>query len=177
MVYITFSKFYPETSNVFHFTNITFSVQITTVLPLSAFCTITSLFLRKIFNASNSSLGKFFSGVLPVSLNITYTDFTLSFEMLYRDVDSLEVSNLDKAFIKSILRDSAFSSYKDTAKTLENLPNEEFDALKALLKNMDIIVQRAHKGNTVVTLNRKDYFCKMKNIRNDGGKFQDVYRP
>ena len=40
----------------------------TTVLPLSAFCTIISLFLRRIFNASNFSLGKFFSRVLPVSL-------------------------------------------------------------------------------------------------------------
>ena len=40
----------------------------TTVLPLSAFCTIISLFLRTIFNTSNSALGKFFSNVLPVSL-------------------------------------------------------------------------------------------------------------
>ena len=43
------------------------------------------------------------------------------------DVDSLEVSNLDKEFIKSRLGDSAFSSYKDTGKTLEkNLLKEEF---------------------------------------------------
>ena len=39
----------------------------TTALPLSAFCTIISLFLRRIFNASNSTLGKFFSNVLPVA--------------------------------------------------------------------------------------------------------------
>ena len=97
--------------------------------------------------------------------NINYTDFMLPFKLLYRDVDSLEVSNLDKEFIKSRLRDSAFSSYKDTGKTPEkNLPKEEFDALKILLKNKDIIVQKADKGNTVVILNRKDYVCKMKNI-------------
>ena len=90
-------------------------------------------------------------------------------------VDFLEVSNVDKEFIKSRLRDSAFSSYKDTGKTLEkNLPKEEFDALKILLKNKDIIVQKADKGNTVVILNRKDYVCKMKNI-NDKSKFQKVY--
>ena len=41
--------------------------KITTVLPLSAFCTIISLFLRRIFNASNSTMGKFLSIVLPVS--------------------------------------------------------------------------------------------------------------
>ena len=34
----------------------------------------------------------------------------------YRDVDSFEVSNLDKEFIKSSLRGSAFLSYKDTGK-------------------------------------------------------------
>ena len=38
-----------------------------TVLPSSAFCTNIPLFLR-IFNVSNSSLGKFFSRILPVSL-------------------------------------------------------------------------------------------------------------
>ena len=99
----------------------------------------------------------------------------LPLELLYRDVDSLEVSNLDKEFIKSRLRDSAFSSYKDTGKTFEkNLPNAELDALKILLKNKDVIVQKADKGNAVVILNRKDYVCKMKNIRNDSSKFYKV---
>ena len=91
----------------------------------------------------------------------------IPFELLYRDVDSLEVFNLDKEFIKSRLRDSAFSSYKDTCKTFEkHLPKAEFDALKILLKNKDII-KKADKGNTIVILNRKDYACKMKNILND----------
>ena len=101
----------------------------------------------------------------------------LPFELLHRDVDFLRVSNLDKEFIKSRLRDSAFSSYKDTGKTLENnLPKEEFDALKILLKNKDIIVQKADKGNTIVILNRKDYVYKTKNILNDKStKFQKVY--
>ena len=73
----------------------------------------------------------------------------LPFELLYRDVDSLEVSNLGKEFIKSRLRDSAFSLYKHTGKTLEeNLPKEEFDALKILLKNKDIIVQKADRGRS-----------------------------
>ena len=102
----------------------------------------------------------------------------LPFELLYRDVDSLEVSNLDKEFIKSRLRGSAFSSYKDTGKTFEkNLTKAEFDALKILFKNKDIIVQKADKDNTVVIFNRKDYVCKMKNILNDSSKFYKVYRP
>ena len=40
--------------------------------------------------------------------NINYADFMLPFELLYRDVNSLEVFNLDKEFMKSRLRDSAF---------------------------------------------------------------------
>ena len=47
--------------------------------------------------------------------------------------------------------------------------------MKILLKNKDIIVQKADKGNTVVILNRKDYVCKMKNILNDRSKFHKVY--
>ena len=55
------------------------------------------------------------------------------------------------------------------------MPKKEFDALKILLKNKDITVQKADKGNIVVILNRKDYVCKMKNILNDTPKFQKVY--
>ena len=66
----------------------------------------------------------------------------IPFKLLYSDVDSLEVSNLDKDFIKSRLRDT-FSSYKDTGKTIEkNLTKEEFDALKILLKNKDIMTSQ-----------------------------------
>ena len=66
----------------------------------------------------------------------------IPFKLLYSDVYSLEVSNLDKDFIKSRLRDT-FSSYKDTGKTIEkNLTKEEFDALKILLKNKDIMTSQ-----------------------------------
>ena len=96
----------------------------------------------------------------------------LRFEMLYKEFDSLEVSNLDKEFIKSRLRNSAFSSYKDTGKALEkNWPKQEFDVLKILLKNKDIIEQKADKGNAAIILNRKDYVCKMKKILNDKPTF------
>ena len=79
----------------------------------------------------------------------------IAFELLYRDVDSLEVSNFDKEIIKSRLRDSAFSSYKYASKTFEkNLPKVEFDAVKTLLKNKDIMIQKANKGNAVAILNR-----------------------
>ena len=54
------------------------------------------------------------------------------------------------------------------------MPKGGFDALKILLKNKDIIVQKTDKGNTVVILNRKDYVCEMNNILDDKSKFQKV---
>ena len=138
---------------------------------------------KVIFNLSDHALNTTEKSLLNKRLNfaippknINYADFMLPFQLLYRDVDSLKVCNLDKEFIKSRLRDSAFLLSKNTGKTLEkNLPKEEFDALKILLKKKDIIVQRADKCNTVVMLNRKDYVCKMRNILNDETKFQKVY--
>ena len=75
---------------------------------------------KAIFNFSDHVLNTTEKFLLNKGLN--YADFMLPFELLFRDVDSLEVSNLDKEFIKSRLRDSAFSSFKDTGKTLEACP-------------------------------------------------------
>ena len=68
-------------------------------------------------------------GIPPTNINCT--DYMLPFKLLYRDFDSLAVSNLDKDFVKSRYKGPAFSSYKNTGKILEmNLPKVEFDALK-----------------------------------------------
>ena len=64
-----------------------------------------------LYTTEKSLLSKGLNFAIPPK-NINYADFMLPFELLYRDVDSLEVSNLDKEFIKSRLRDSAFSSYR-----------------------------------------------------------------
>ena len=53
-----------------------------------------------------------------------------------------------------------------------NVPKMEFDALKTLLNNKDIIVQKADKGNTVVILNPKTCVSKMKNIVNGKSEFK-----
>ena len=130
---------------------------------------------KAIFNFSGHALNITGKPLLSKGLNfaippkdINYADFMLTFELLYRDIDSIEVSNLDNEFIKSRSRNSAFSSSKGIGKTFDkNLPKEEFDALKILLKNNDIIVQKTDKGSTFVILNRKDYVFKMKSILND----------
>ena len=76
-------------------------------------------FLGHVLNTTEKSLlNKELNFALPPK-NINYADYTLPFELLHKDIDSLEVSNSDKEFIKSRLRNSAFSSYKDTGKTFE----------------------------------------------------------
>ena len=55
-----------------------------------------------------------------------------------------------------------------------NLPKAEFDALKSLIRNKELIIQKAEKGNTVVLLNRKDYIFKMKLILVDTSKFKKI---
>ena len=35
-----------------------------------------------------------------------------------------------------------------------NLPKADFDALKSLIRNKEMIIQKTDKGNTVVLLNR-----------------------
>ena len=94
--------------------------------------------------------------LLPKDIN--YADCLLPFELLYRDINSLRISNFDLDCIKAQLRDSAFSSYKETSKFMEkNLPKAEFDALQFLIRNKELIIQKADKGNTVVLLSKKDY--------------------
>ena len=48
--------------------------------------------------------------LLPKDIN--YADYLLPFELLYRDINSLMISNFDLDCVKAQLRDSAFSSYK-----------------------------------------------------------------
>ena len=55
-----------------------------------------------------------------------------------------------------------------------NLPKAEFDVLKSLIRNKELIIQKADKDNTVVLLNRKDYICKMKLILADTSKFKKI---
>ena len=94
---------------------------------------------------------------------------------MQRDINSLRISNCDLNCIKARLRDSTFPSYKETSKFMENnLPKAEFHALKSLIRNKELILQKADIGNTVVLLNRKDYTSKMKLILAETSKFKKI---
>ena len=79
-----------------------------------------------------------------------------------------EVPSYDKEFIRSRLRDFAFTSFRDLSKINENnLSKEELLALKELIKYKDLVIQKVDKGNTVVILSKNDYISKMKVIFSD----------
>ena len=95
--------------------------------------------------------------------------------MLFRDMNSLEVSNLKKECVKSRLRDSTYTSFKQVSKISEkNLSKEEVKALNNLVKNKDIVFQKADKGNNIVILNRSDYVSKLNKILEDTSRFKRV---
>ena len=66
----------------------------------------------------------------------------------------------------------AFTSFRDSGKIIENnLSEEEYLTLKDLIKNRDLIIQKADKGNIVVILNENNYISKTKEILSDSSKF------
>ena len=94
---------------------------------------------------------------------------------MYRDIKSLRISNSDLDDIKARLRESVFSSYRETSKFMENNLNKaEFDTLKSLIRNKEQIIQKTDKRNNVVLLNRKDYISKMKLILADTSEFEKI---
>ena len=78
---------------------------------------------------------------------------------------------------KSKLRTISLQSlkfYNRKKKKLENLSEEEHNALLELASLDDIIIQKADKGNVIVLVNKTDYIQKMENILKDTSKFQSM---
>ena len=94
--------------------------------------------------------------------------------MLFREITSLDIGDFNKECVKSRLRDSAYSSFKVSRISDKNLSREEVKALNNLVKNKDLVIQKADKGNNVIVLNRSDYISKLGKILEDTSKFKRV---
>ena len=55
-----------------------------------------------------------------------------------------------------------------------NIRKAEFDTLKSVNRNWKLIIQKTHKGNNVILLNRKDYISQVKLILADSSKFKKI---
>lgn len=83
----------------------------------------------------------------------------MPFELLCRDVNSINFSSFDKEYIKSRLRDFVYLSFKQVSKIyVKNLPDEEIQALKNLIENWILVIKNADKGNTILN---KIFLAKM----------------
>ena len=119
-------------------------------------------------------LSKGLSFAIPPK-TIRYSKSLVPFEILFRDISRLDVSNLNKECVKSRLQNSAYTSFKQFSKISEkNLSKEEVKALNTLVNNNDTVIQKGDKGNNVVILDRSDYISKLSKILKDTSKFKRV---
>ena len=55
-----------------------------------------------------------------------------------------------------------------------NLSKPEYDSLKKLSSNEEIVIHKSDKGNSVVIVNRVDYINRMQEVVNDTSKFEKI---
>ena len=121
---------------------------------------------KVIFNFSTLSLTEVEKSLLVKGLSfslspkqLSYPDYLINFELFYRSINDLKVlsgDNLD--FIKTRIKDTALTSFRNyNANVSQHLSNGEFEALKALIKNCNLVILRADKDNSVVTVKKDVY--------------------
>ncbi|XP_057302827.1 uncharacterized protein LOC130636990 [Hydractinia symbiolongicarpus] len=100
----------------------------------------------------------------------------VSFEKLYRNVKSMEMSSETRDLLKSRMKDWAISSFEiyNSSKKPKNLSDEELEALFSLANNLDLVIQKSDKGNSVVLVDKDIYVNKISDILNDTAKFAKV---
>ena len=91
---------------------------------------------------------------------IDYSGYLTEFELLYRSSMDLSLTAEERERFKTKLKDIALTSqkfYNDNCKFENNLSLEEVQSLKSLMKEKNIVIQKADKGNTVVITDKDNY--------------------
>ena len=107
---------------------------------------------------------------------LEYVDILLPFELLYRNIQNLDVTDQKKQLLKGRIKDSALSSFISYNKNSAplNLTKEEFASLKSLSKNDSLIIQKSDKGNSIAIINKDGYLQKIRNVLSDSSKFSEI---
>jgi len=80
-------------------------------------------------------------------------------------------------YVDTHIKYLAFNSfYSHNSVSDNNLPKDEFIALKNLSKSNDVVITKPDKGNGIVLLNKQDYVNKMMDIISETNKFNLVQR-
>ena len=105
---------------------------------------------------------------------IDYSGYLKEYELLYRSTTDLSMTSEDRERFKAKLKGIALPSYKllnDTCKYENNLSSEYLSSLKSFMRNKNIVIRKAKKGNTVVIIDKEKYIQDVKNIISDSSKF------
>ena len=107
---------------------------------------------------------------------LEYSNYLVDFELFYRDVVNFATSYLDHELIKCKIKDIALTSFKSFKRISQenNLSSEELQSLKKLNENKEIVIQKSHKGKSVVILNKDVYTSRVKTLLSDHTKFEKL---
>ena len=87
---------------------------------------------------------------------LSYSDYLVNFELFDRNIDNLKILSRDNLdHIKTKIKDLALTSFCNyNANIPQHLSNEEFEALKNLSANCNLIIQKVDKGNSFVLVEK-----------------------
>ena len=106
-----------------------------------------------------------------------YGDFLMPFESLFNQLIKCQsnISSCQTDPVSAAIKNAAFEClHSYDPKTEQNLSKDEYEALKSLLSEEDIVIQKSDKGNSVVILNKLDYITRMNKLLADTSKFKKL---
>ena len=134
---------------------------------------------KVIFNFSSHELNDDEKSLLCKGLTFSippkhfdYLDHMLPFELLFRDINKIEIPNEDKGFMKSRLKDFVFTSfwlYNYSSKVM--LTSNKKLALNNLSNNKNVVIKKSDKGNSIVLLDKNKYLEGLSKLLNNITKF------
>ena len=126
-------------------------------------------------DAEKTLLVKGLTFALPPK-QLSYSDHLINFDLFCRSIDNLKIlsgDNLD--FIKTRIKNTALTYFRNyNANVPQCLSNEEFEALKTLSNNCNLVIQKADKSNSVIIVEKDVYLRHMETVISDHNKFEKV---
>ena len=88
----------------------------------------------------------------------SYSDYLVDFELFYRNIDNLNIlSKNNLVYLKAKIKDLALTFFCNNNANISHVSTEEFEALKNLSKNYNLVIQKADKSNSVFLVKKDIY--------------------
>ena len=121
-----------------------------------------------------SLLAKGLNFSIPPS-KLDFANHMTPFELLYKNIKGLDISQQKMDILKVDLKKIAYSSFHNYNFLRElNLSLPEYQALKKLSACDEIVIHKSDKGNSVVIINRTDYLQRLQAMVDDASKFEKL---